>query len=189
MSAQPLTYERFREEIAESRRNFDKMMADIAQQAAESDARFDKRMEESDKRREESDKRFREEMAESRREFDKQQAERQKELDRMWEKAAERVAENDKKISAIGLRVGDLVEHMIGGKNVVEQFQALGYNVTQHSRNVVFGQKGLTCIGQIDLLLYLTMPIVVLFLGFETSGSSEFRVRVCIRFRHGLDSH
>jgi len=71
---------------------------------------------------------------------------RVKESDRHMEKLRQQMG-------AHGLRIGDHVEHMIGGKNVVEQFQDLGYNITDHSRNIVFGQQGLTCIGQIDLLL------------------------------------
>ena len=50
----------------------------------------------------------------------------------------------------LGLRVGNIVEQMIGGKNVVEQFQDLGYDVNEHSRNIMFGEKGDT--RQIDLM-------------------------------------
>jgi len=51
------------------------------------------------------------------------------------------------------LYVNELVNPVFGGKNVIEQFRDLGYNVTHHSRSVVFGQHGHTCIGQIDLLI------------------------------------
>ena len=102
---------------------------------AESDQRFDKRMEES---RREFDKR----MAESAREFDKRMAESDKRIERLTSN-----------MGNVDLRVGQLVEHMIGGKNVIMQFQALGYNVNDHSRNIVFGIPNTADNGQIDLLL------------------------------------
>ena len=80
------------------------------------------------------------------REFDRRMAESRREFDMQMK-------ETRKQIGDIGVRIGDLVEHMIGGKNVVEQFRDLGHNVTEHSRNVAFGQQGLACVGQIDLLL------------------------------------
>jgi len=103
MSTQPLTYERFLEEMAESRREFDKRM-------------------------EESRREFREEMKESRREF-------------------------DKRMEKLTSRVGEIVEHMIGGDNIITQFQALGYDVNDHYRNRKFGIKNTTSSGQIDMIL------------------------------------
>ena len=103
MSTQPLTYERFLEEMAESRREFDKRM-------------------------EESRREFREEMKESRREF-------------------------DKRMEKLTSRVGEIVEHMIGGDNIITQFQALGYDVNDHYRNRKFGIKNTKSSGQIDMIL------------------------------------
>jgi len=75
-----------------------------------------------------------------------QEAERRsKELDRRMERTSQ-------EISALGSRVGEIVENMIGG-DIVEQFQALGYDVTAHSRNKIFGVKGTNDSGEIDLLL------------------------------------
>ena len=115
-----------------------------------SDQRFDRRMKKSDekfaKSLEESRCEFDQQMAERRAEFDQQMAERQAKSDREMEKLR-------KQMGDLGLRVGDLVEHMIGGKNVVEQFQDLGYNVIDHSRDNEFGIRGTANSGQIDLLL------------------------------------
>jgi len=83
-------------------------------------------------------------MAESRREFDLQMAARRAESDR-------EMKELRKQMGDLGLRIGDLVEHMIGGRNVLEQFQDLGFGVTDHSRNITFGEQGDR--RQIDLLL------------------------------------
>jgi hypothetical protein len=93
---------------------------------------------------EESDRRFDKRMEDSARET----AKRLEESDKRLEQKLERVSSD---IGKLGSRVGDLVEHMIGGKNVVEQFQDLGYDVTEHSRDIMFGEKGNT--RQIDLLL------------------------------------
>ena len=75
------------------------------------------------------------------------------ETDRKIQENAEQINKLTSKMGNVDLRVGDLVEHMIGGKNVITQFQALGYDVNDHSRNVVFGMRGTAASGQIDLLL------------------------------------
>jgi len=58
----------------------------------------------------------------------------------------------DAKISALGSRIGEIVENMIGG-DIVPQFQALGYDVTAYSRNKIFGKEGAANSGEIDLIL------------------------------------
>jgi len=113
MSTQPL----FREEMAESRREFDKRM-------------------------EESRREFREEMAESRRKFDK-----------MMEDLTKQIEKTNRDVGGLTSSVGQIVEHMIGGDNILEQFYALGYDVTDYSRNNKFGKRGTGESGQIDLLL------------------------------------
>ncbi|MCL2120088.1 MAG: hypothetical protein FWH27_16850 [Planctomycetaceae bacterium] len=70
---------------------------------------------------------------------------RSQELDRRMDRTS-------REISALGSRVGVIVENMIGG-DIVEQFQALGYTVTAHYRNKVFGIKGTSASGEIDLIL------------------------------------
>jgi len=61
--------------------------------------------------------------------------------------------ETREQIAALGSRVGEIVEHMIGGKSILSQFQALGYGVTDYSRNKHFGVRGTNACGQIDMLL------------------------------------
>ena len=70
-----------------------------------------------------------------------------------YEGVLELFRETREQIASLGSRVGEIVEHMIGGENIITQFQALGYDVNDHSRNIVFGVRGTAASGQIDLLL------------------------------------
>jgi hypothetical protein len=87
-------------------------------------------------------------------------SEQMKRTERMFQETREQMKETDKKfqetdkkISALGDRVGEIVEHMIGGDNILIQFQALGYDVTDYSRRIVFGKRGTSMSGEIDMLL------------------------------------
>ena len=55
-------------------------------------------------------------------------------------------------IGRLGGRIGDIIEHMVGGGNIVKQFQALDYDVTAHYRNKIFGQSTQNY-SEIDLIL------------------------------------
>ena len=70
-----------------------------------------------------------------------------------YEGILELFRETDRKISALGSRVGEIVEHMIGGENILMQFHALGYEVTDYSRRLKFGKKNTPDSGEIDLIL------------------------------------
>ena len=70
-----------------------------------------------------------------------------------YEGVLELFRETREQIASLGSRVCEIVEHMIGGENIITQFQALGYDVNDHSRNIVFGVRGTAASGQIDLLL------------------------------------
>ena len=74
------------------------------------------------------------------------------ETDRKFQETDRKFQETDRKISALGSRIGEIVENMVGG-NIVAQFQNYGYNVTEISRNIEFGIKGTTTAGEIDVLL------------------------------------
>ena len=74
------------------------------------------------------------------------------ETDRKFQKTDEQMQRTSREISALGSRVGEIVENMIGG-DIIEQFRALGYDVTEYSRNKIFGRKGTGESGEIDLLL------------------------------------
>ena len=74
------------------------------------------------------------------------------ETDRKFQETKLMMQETDRKISSLGSRVGEIVEHMIGG-DIVSQFRALGYGITRYGRNFVFGQQGTAESGEIDLYL------------------------------------
>jgi hypothetical protein len=50
-------------------------------------------------------------------------------------------------------RIGRIIEYMIGEDNILEQFQALGYDITTCYRDKKFGPKGTSESGQVDLIL------------------------------------
>ena len=97
-----------------------------------------------------------EESAQQWQEMKRQFQETDERLSQRFQETDERIAkqtkETNRKISALGSRVGEIVENMVGG-DIVEQFQTLGYNVTAHSRNKNFGKEGTDESGEIDLLL------------------------------------
>ncbi len=102
-------------------------------------------MREADRRRKEERKARMEKMAEEDR--------RREEKADLSRKALERqMRETDRKIAALGSRVGQIVENMIGG-DIVRQFQALGYKVDSLYRNRIFGKIGTVEQGEIDLIL------------------------------------
>ncbi|MCL2743320.1 MAG: hypothetical protein FWE67_05670 [Planctomycetaceae bacterium] len=75
-----------------------------------------------------------------------------KETDLRFKETELRFKETDKKISALGSRIGEIVESMVCG-NIIEKFQALGYDVTGCSPHKSFKVKELGISGEIDLLL------------------------------------
>jgi hypothetical protein len=74
------------------------------------------------------------------------------EADRRMKETDRQMKETNRKIAALGSRIGEIVEKMVEG-NIVEKFQALGYDVTQYSRNKSFQYKKLAIRGEIDLFL------------------------------------
>ena len=74
------------------------------------------------------------------------------ETDRVLQETARQVARTSREVSALGSRVEVIVENMVGG-DIVGQFQALGYAVTAHYRNLEFGEEGTSASGEIDLIL------------------------------------
>jgi len=69
----------------------------------------------------------------------KENAAQQKETDRLIQELrreqkenAAQLKETGKKISALGSRIGEIVEHMVKG-NIVGKFQALGYDITEYN--------------------------------------------------------
>ena len=74
------------------------------------------------------------------------------ELKESQKETAAQMKATDKKISALGSRIGEIIEHMVRG-NILDKFQDLGYDVTGCSPNKTFKNKKLGIEGEIDLLL------------------------------------
>ena len=89
---------------------------------------------------------------ESGREFDRRMEESRREFDQRMKETDRRMKETDKRISKLGSRIGEIVECMVEG-NIVEKFQALGYDVRECSRNKSFVNKKAGIYGEIDLFV------------------------------------
>ena len=77
---------------------------------------------------------------------------RMEKIELMFQETNRQMKETDKKISALGSRIGDIVENMVGG-NIVDKFQNFDYEITQCSRRSVFKNNKLGISGQVDLFL------------------------------------
>ena len=98
---------------------------------------------------------FKQWLQESAQEFDhrlQEFARQRQETERIIQAMAKRVEKTSQEVSSLGSRVGEIVENMVGG-DIDKQFQALGYNVTSHGRNIIFGDEKTGDDGEIDLLL------------------------------------
>ena len=100
---------------------------------------------------------IRESSLRSNREFERYQREIQEMQRRMEDRDAafdRRSEKLDKKIADLGDRIGEIVENMVAGGNIIRKFQALGYKIEVHSRNLEFGHASPEDMqGEIDLLL------------------------------------
>ena len=72
--------------------------------------------------------------------------------DLKFQETDRRFKETEKKISALGSRIGEIVENMVAG-NIIDKFQDLGYDVTGCSPRKSFKNKELRISGEVDLLL------------------------------------
>ena len=93
------------------------------------------------------------ENAQSQRETDRQIKETDQRLDRIFQESAEQIKKTNHEIGKLGSRVGEIVENMVGGGNIIAQFRALGHHVIAYSRDKNFGERGTDASGQIDLFL------------------------------------
>jgi len=135
MSEQPLTYESVLALIRESVWESERRMKEADRRSEESRAAFDQHMEKIDKK-------FAQEREEAAREWEKRNAELNRQM-----------KETDKKISALGSRIGEIIECMVEG-GIVDKFQALDYEIMQCGRNVKFWHPKTADIrGEIDLFL------------------------------------
>jgi len=74
------------------------------------------------------------------------------ETDRKFQESAEQLKKTQKEVGALGSRIGEIIENMVGG-NIVEQFQALNIAIKSHSRYKTFGTGGINESGEIDVFL------------------------------------
>ncbi|MCL2624309.1 MAG: DUF3782 domain-containing protein [Planctomycetaceae bacterium] len=96
----------------------------------------------------ESDRKFQETVAEMR----EMSRETDRKMKEMSQETSRKMKETDRKISALGSRIGEIIENMVKGK-IVQKFQTFGYVVTKYSRNVSFEYKKLGIRGEVDLFL------------------------------------
>ena len=94
-----------------------------------------------------------EQMKETAEQMRVQTAETDRRIDQKFQEVAEQMKRTDKKISDLGSRIGEIIENMVGGGNIVEQFQALNVPIHAHSRYKTFGTKGTDESGEIDIFL------------------------------------
>ena len=74
------------------------------------------------------------------------------ETDRKIQEAAAQLKATQREVGKLGSRIGEIVENMVQG-NIVEKFQALGFDVTGCSPHKTFKIKDLGISGEIDLLV------------------------------------
>jgi len=78
--------------------------------------------------------------------------EQMKETDRKIRETDEQIKKTSREVGALGSRIGEIIEYMVGG-DIVEQFQALGIEMTSLCRYKQFGKRGTDKSGEIDVLL------------------------------------
>jgi hypothetical protein len=115
----------------------------------ERDAKFDRMQQEAAREKQERDAelaRMQQEAAREMQETRRLMKERDAVYDRMRK-------ELNSKLGALGNRIGDIIEHMLGGR-IIEKFNALGYAVKDRTRNHFFEMSKLGIKGEIDLILH-----------------------------------
>jgi len=91
-------------------------------------------------------------------------------------------------IGRLGGRIGDIIEHMVGGGNIVKQFQALDYDVTAHYRNKIFG-KGTNNYGEIDLILEDSDVAILISVKTKlTTGDVRQHIEQLEKYRQHVDA-
>jgi len=108
------------------------------------------------------------------------------ETDRRMQETALQIKETNKKIGALGNRIGDIIEHMLG-ERIIEKFQALGYGVTHPvRRNCSFMNSKMGLYGEFDLSLVDTDIIILIEVktSLETADVRKFVERIGEYRRH-----
>ena len=143
-------------EIRESLREHDKWRTEADRQIIEWKAEAERQRAESDKRRAEAEAESDKRRAEAEAESNKRRAEadkRKAEADREMEEIRRIVKEASTTVGALGNKVGEMVEKLVGEGNLVDQFRELGHDIKYHSRHRRFGERGTAESGEIDLFM------------------------------------
>jgi len=82
-----------------------------------------------------------------------QSREELREMREQMKKTDEQIEKTNKKVESLGSRIGEIIESMVGGSNIVKQFQALNIDIHAHSRDKTFGKRGTDESGEIDVFL------------------------------------
>jgi hypothetical protein len=93
----------------------------------------DRRMQETDRRMQETDRRM-------------------QETDRRIQETGLQLKETDRKISKLGSRLGEVIEHLMAA-NIVEKFNNLGYAFGRANTNTRFINSSNELIAEVDILL------------------------------------
>ena len=154
MSEQQLTYESVLKlirgnsrDLRKTRRLMKERDAEYAREKQERDAEYAREKKERDA------------------EYAREKKERDAEFDKIRQETALQIKETNKKIGALGNRIGDIIEHMLG-ERIIEKFQALGYAVDDYTRNHRYRNSKLGISGEIDLILH--DGDIAIFIGVKT---------------------
>ena len=95
-----------------------------------------------------------EQRKETDREFDRKFDRMIEEADRRRKDIDQQMKETNKKISALGSRIGEIVESMVSGNgNIVDKFYALGYKITEWNPHKKFWDPDTNIRGEVDVFL------------------------------------
>ena len=129
----PLTFDGILELMRENERKFVLMSQET-----------DRKIQETSEQMKETDRKMKENFEQTKQLF--------AETDRKMKETDRLSKETERKISALGSRIGEIVENMIGN-DIIAQFQALGYSITRYSRSLRFGPLGTEESGEVDLYI------------------------------------
>ena len=76
-----------------------------------------------------------------------------RETDQKIQDVAEQIRKTNQEVGSLTSRISEIIESMVGGSNIVKQFQALNIDIHAHSRDKTFGKRGTDESGQIDVFL------------------------------------
>jgi hypothetical protein len=136
-----LTLEKFWTAFLKSQEEFDRR----AQEA-------DRRMQDADRRMQESREDFDRRMQESREDFNRRMQESREDFNRRMQETDRQIRETNRQLGELGRKFGSTVEHLVA-PNLVEKFNALGFNFTKYGPNLAISDKSKNIAAEIDIFL------------------------------------